>query len=177
MLCLFFCLGDRQGSLDSHSQPNRESSSGWWGRAGGGREGLRVPSLRPRAKHASRVHSFHSVSDPCQGPLVYLCQSQDSWVPCPALSLLGVLGLEPGPPISRISKSDALFPPSKDLFGLQRAPSLSGAGSRLTKGRLAGDYLGFSFSASTSAGPLFPSEAVPCGRVAETRPVHPGREV
>jgi hypothetical protein len=124
MLCLFFCLGDRLGSLDSHSQPNRESSSGWWGRAGGGQEGLRVPSLQPRAKRASCVRLFHSVSDPCQGPLVYLCQGQDSWVPRPALSLLGVLGLEPGPPISRISKSDALFTP-KDLLGLQRSPSLS----------------------------------------------------
>ena len=134
MLCLLFCLGDRQGSLDSHSQPNRESSSGWWGRAGGGQEGLCMPSLQPHANRASRVRLFLSVSDPCQGPLVYLYQSQDSWVPHPALSLLGVLGLEAGPPISRISKSDALFT-LKDLFGLQRSPSLSRGVRHVTKGR------------------------------------------
>lgn len=35
MLCLLFCLGGRQGSVDSHSQPNQDSSSGWWGRGRG----------------------------------------------------------------------------------------------------------------------------------------------
>ena len=145
-----------------------------------------MPSLRPHAKHASRVCPFHSVSD---GETLGVRETQSlvrvPWCICVPVKIPGFLvllyhcsgcwGWNPALPSPGSPKSDALFGPK---FDFQRSPSLSQGVRHLTKGRgLAGDYLGFSLSANTSAGPLFPSEAVPCGRVAETRPVHPGRGI
>lgn len=169
MLCLFFCLGDRQGSLDSHSQPNRKPQSGWWGRAGGGRDFV----CRPPASMLSMLPCslFSFCFRPLSKSLVYLSESRFLGSSSCSITAWGAgVGTRPSP--SPESPSRMLFSPLQGSLWFTRAPSLSGAGSRLTKGRLAGDYLGFLSLQALLRVPSF-LRAVPCGQVAETRPVHP----
>lgn len=141
-----------------------------------GARGLGVAVTRPRASCVFTL--FHSVSDPCGvNPGVSLSESKRflGSLSCSITAWGAGVGTRPLP-ISRISKSDALSP-SQDLFGLQRAPSPLWSGSRLTKGRLAGDYLGFLSLQALLRVPLtFPQRQFLVAR-GRDQTGHPGREV
>ena len=102
-----------------------------------------MPSLRPHAKHASRVCPFHSVSD---GETLGVRETQSlvrvPWCICVRVKIPGFLvllyhcsgcwGWNPALPSPGSPKSDALVGPK---FDLQRSPSLSQGVRHLTKGR------------------------------------------